>query len=41
MVLSVAALIALSGLALEGSGAVIDHGVKVQLLRPSSARTQK
>jgi hypothetical protein len=31
MVLSVAALIALSGLAIEGSGAVIDHGVKVAL----------
>ena len=41
MVLSVAALIALSGLALEGSGAVIEHGVKVELLRPSSARAQK
>jgi len=41
MVLCVAALIALSGLALEGSGAVIDHGVKVELLRASSARTQK
>jgi hypothetical protein len=41
MVLSVAALIALSGLALEGAGAVIDHGVKVELLRPSGARAQK
>lgn len=36
MALCVAALIALSGLAIEGSGAVIDHGVKVALLRPGS-----
>src|SRR5271156_446607 len=35
MVLCVAALIALSGLTVEGFGAVIDHGVKVALLRPS------
>lgn len=41
MTLCVAALIALSGLALEGAGAVIDHGVKVGLLRPSGARAQK
>ncbi len=41
MVLCVAALIALSGLAIEGSGAVIDHGVQVELLRPSGARAQK
>jgi uncharacterized membrane protein YwaF len=41
MVLCVAALIALSGLAIEGSGAVIDHGVKVELLRPSGAGAQK
>lgn len=32
LVLSVAGLIALSGLAVEGAGAVIDHGVKVALL---------
>src|SRR5579862_1769714 len=32
MVLCVAALIALSGLAIEGSGAIINHGVKVALL---------
>jgi hypothetical protein len=34
MVLCVALLIALTGLVLEGSGAIIDHGVKVALLRP-------
>ena len=33
MVLSVAGLIGLTGLALEGAGAVIDHGVKVALLK--------
>jgi hypothetical protein len=32
MVLWVAALIVLSGLAIEGSGAIINHGVKVALL---------
>jgi hypothetical protein len=36
MVLSVAFLIVLTGLTIEGSGAVIDHGVKIALLRPSS-----
>jgi hypothetical protein len=41
MVLCVAVLIALSGMAIEGSGAVIDHGVKVALLRPSGTRTSK
>lgn len=41
MLLCVAALIALSGLAIEGSGAVIDHGVKVALLRPLGARATK
>jgi hypothetical protein len=41
MTLCVAALIALSGLALEGSGAVIEHGVKVELLRASGAGAQK
>jgi hypothetical protein len=41
MVLCVAALIALSGLAVEGSGAVIDHGVKVAFLRPVGAGAQK
>ncbi len=33
MVLCVALLIALTGMAIEGAGAVIDHGVKVALLR--------
>ena len=33
MVLSVAMLIVLTGLAVEGAGAVIDHGVKIALLR--------
>ena len=33
LVLSVAALIAFTGLAVEGAGAVIDHGVKVALLQ--------
>lgn len=36
VVLCVAMLIVLSGLAIEGSGAVINHGVKVALLRASS-----
>jgi hypothetical protein len=40
MVLCVAMLIALSGLAIEGSGAVINHGAKVALLHstPGSGR---
>jgi hypothetical protein len=33
MVLSVSMLIILTGLAVEGAGAVIDHGVKIALLR--------
>jgi hypothetical protein len=33
MVLCVAMLIVLTGMAIEGAGAVIDHGVKVALLR--------
>jgi hypothetical protein len=36
LVLSVAALIAITGLAVEGAGAVIDHGVKIALLRGDS-----
>ena len=36
LVLSVAALIAITGLAMEGAGAVIDHGVKVALLQSAS-----
>jgi hypothetical protein len=34
MVLCVAILIVLTGLFIEGAGAIIDHGVKVALLRP-------
>jgi hypothetical protein len=33
LVLSVSGLIVITGLAVEGAGAVIDHGVKVALLR--------
>ena len=33
LVLSIAALIAITGLAVEGAGAAIDHGAKVALLR--------
>lgn len=36
LVLSIAALIAITGLAVEGAGAIIDHGVKVALLRTAS-----
>ena len=36
LVLSIAALIAITGLAVEGAGAVIDHGVKVALLRTAA-----
>lgn len=36
MVLCVAILIVLTGLSIEGAGAIIDHGVKVALLRPSA-----
>ena len=38
MVLCVAVLIALTGLALEGAGAVINHGAEVALLRANSKR---
>jgi hypothetical protein len=38
LVLSVAALVAITGLAMEGAGAVIDHGVKVALLQKASPR---
>ena len=41
MVLSVAMLIVLTGLSIEGAGAVIDHGVKVALLRPAAAESAK
>jgi hypothetical protein len=33
LVLSLAAMIAITGLAVEGAGAVIDHGVKIALLK--------
>ena len=36
LVLSVAALVAIAGLAVEGAGAVIEHGVKVALLQHAS-----
>ena len=36
MVLAVAMLIVVTGLSIEGAGAVIDHGVKVALLRPAA-----
>ena len=36
LVLSVAGLIVVTGLAVEGAGAIIDHGVKVALLRDAS-----
>ncbi|HVW10961.1 MAG TPA: hypothetical protein VHC90_20385 [Bryobacteraceae bacterium] len=36
MVLSVAALVVVTGLAVEGAGAVIDHGAKVAFLRASA-----
>jgi hypothetical protein len=40
LVLSVAALIVITGLAVEGAGAVINHGVKVALLRDASKGSQ-
>src|SRR5580658_7593496 len=33
LALAVAALVAITGLAIEGAGAIIDHGVKVALLQ--------
>jgi hypothetical protein len=36
LVLSVAGLIAITGLAVEGAGAIINHGVKIALLRNAS-----
>jgi hypothetical protein len=41
MVLAVAMLIVVTGLTIEGAGAVIDHGVKVALLRPTAAGSGK
>jgi len=40
MVLSVAMLIVLTGLAVEGAGAIIDHGVKISLLRGNGKGAQ-
>ena len=40
LVLSVAALIAITGMAVEGAGAVINHGAKVALLRGASKGAQ-
>ena len=40
LVLSVAALVAITGLAMEGAGAVIDHGVKIALLQSASKETR-
>jgi hypothetical protein len=40
MVLSVSLLIVLTGLAVEGAGAIIDHGVKIALLRGNSKGAQ-
>ncbi|MFY9725963.1 MAG: hypothetical protein WB579_09595 [Bryobacteraceae bacterium] len=41
LVLSVAGLIVITGLAVEGSGAIIEHGVKVALLRGGSKGVQQ
>ncbi|MGP8246476.1 MAG: hypothetical protein ACLQVN_18400 [Bryobacteraceae bacterium] len=41
LVLSVAAMIAITGLAVEGAGAVIEHGAKVALLRGGSKGAQQ
>ena len=37
LALSVAALVVVTGLAIEGAGAIIDHGVKVALLQSSGS----
>jgi hypothetical protein len=39
LVLSVAAMIAITGLGVEGAGAMIDHGVKVALLQSASGES--
>lgn len=41
LVLSVAALIVITGLALEGAGAVIEHGAKIALLRSAAKGAQQ
>jgi hypothetical protein len=38
MVLAVAALIALNGLAIEGAGAIINYGVKVAYTHPGAVK---
>lgn len=40
LVLSVAGLVLITGLAVEGAGAIIDHGVKVALLRSAAKEAQ-
>jgi hypothetical protein len=40
LALSVAGLIVTTGLAVEGAGAVINHGVKIALLRDASTRSK-
>jgi hypothetical protein len=40
LVLSVAAMVVITGMAVEGAGAVIDHGVKVTLLRSNAGGTK-
>lgn len=41
MVLCVAVLIVLTGLSIEGAGAIIDHGVKIALLRSAATGAAK
>jgi hypothetical protein len=41
LVLSIAGLIAITGLAVEGAGAVINHGAKVALLQNASRGSQQ
>ena len=41
MVLSVAMLIVLTGLTIEGAGAIVDHGVKIALLRAPATGAAK
>jgi hypothetical protein len=41
MAMSVAMLIVLTGLAVEGAGAIIDHGVKIALLRGNAKGAQQ
>jgi hypothetical protein len=41
LVLTVAVLVVFTGLALEGAGAVIDHGAKIALLRGNAKEARK